>query len=236
MPGVAIEDFRRQQPVLVKLRRQFDEIAHDAGAGNAGIGDIRQQPVQPVTKFVEQRAGIVDAQKRWLAGRALHEIQHIDDDRFHLAVEPLLIAVARHPCAGAFRRPPEIVAHEQPHGAPVTPERLPHTHLRVINGEVGALLEGEAEQTPRGIEGGFDHAVQLEIGLDLVLVEVMLSLADLLGIIAPVPRGDGKIPLPRSRISPAHRVRHPRGHGPVPTQQAADRARQPWFSPWCRRA
>ena len=45
----------------------------------------------------------------------------------------------------------------------------------------------KAEQAARGVEGRVDHAVELQIGLELALVEVELGLAPLLREIAPVP-------------------------------------------------
>ena len=48
--------------------------------------------MQPVAEFVEQRAGVVEGQKRRLAGRALGEVHHIDDQRPHvLAASPRVI-------------------------------------------------------------------------------------------------------------------------------------------------
>ena len=75
MAGKAPQHLRLLQPVLVELRRQFDEIGGDAGAGNHRIGDVRQQAVQPVAEFVEQRAGVVEAEQRRLAVGALGEVQ-----------------------------------------------------------------------------------------------------------------------------------------------------------------
>ena len=71
--GVArifLQNLRHLQPVLVELRGQLDEIARHRGAGEQRIGDVRQQAVQRVAEFVEQRAGVVEGQQRRLAGRA----------------------------------------------------------------------------------------------------------------------------------------------------------------------
>ena len=73
------------QPVLVKLRRQLDEIGGDIGAGDFRIGDGGQQPVQRMAEFVEQRAGVVKAQQRRLAVSRLCEVAHIDDQRGDVA-------------------------------------------------------------------------------------------------------------------------------------------------------
>ena len=64
MPGELPQHLRLFLPVLVKLRGQFDEIGEHAGAGQRGIGHVRQHPVQAVAEFVEQRPRIVRRQQR----------------------------------------------------------------------------------------------------------------------------------------------------------------------------
>ncbi len=56
-----------------------------------------------------------------------------------------------------------------------------------------AFLDGDAEEPVSGVEGGFDHPVQLEIGLDFGLVDIVFRLTDLFGVIAPVPRREREI-------------------------------------------
>ncbi len=58
----------------------------------------------------------------------------------------------------------------------------------MIELEVEALDEFEAEQAVRGVERRLDHAVELQIGLELALVEVELGLAPLLGDNSANPR------------------------------------------------
>ena len=89
-------------PVLVELRRQFDEIGEHRCAGQRRIGHVRQHAVQPVAEFMKQRARIVGRQQRRLAVRALGEIADVDDQRHDLAVELLLVAQRGHPRAGAL--------------------------------------------------------------------------------------------------------------------------------------
>ena len=67
---------------------------------------------------------------------------------------------------------------------------FPHAHIGVVGRQVRAGGEGEAEQPPRGVERRLDHVVEREIGLHLGLVEIVAGAADLLGVVAPVPRLD----------------------------------------------
>ncbi len=85
--GEAPQHIRLLEPMLVKLRRQLDEIGGDIGAGNARIGHRREQAVKRVAEFVKQRAGIVEAQQRRFAVRRLGEVAHIDDQRTDVAGE-----------------------------------------------------------------------------------------------------------------------------------------------------
>ena len=64
----------------------------------------------------------------------------------------------------------------------------------MIARRVPDLGEVEPEQAVRGVEGGLDDALELEVGLDLGLVEVVLAAAQLLGVVAPVPRREREVP------------------------------------------
>ena len=86
----------------------------------------------------------------------------------------------------------EIVADEQADMGAACIRHLPGARVRVIERHVDGR-EGEPEQPPRGLEGGLDHLVELEVWLDLGLVQVVARLAQLLGVVAPVPRRQGEV-------------------------------------------
>ena len=90
--------------MLVELRGQFDEIARHRGAGEQRIGHVRQQAMQRVAEFVEQRARVVERQQRRLARRRLGEIADIEDDRADVAGKFLLVAQRGHPGAAVLGR------------------------------------------------------------------------------------------------------------------------------------
>ena len=62
----AVEHLARQQPVLVQLRRELDEVARRAR--QARVAHVLQQAVQRVAELVEQRLGIVQRDQHGLAG------------------------------------------------------------------------------------------------------------------------------------------------------------------------
>src|SRR5215475_7805116 len=64
---------------------------------------------------------------------------------------------------------------------------LPGLDVGMPAGDVATALEREPEQLVSRVERGLDDVVQLEIGFDLALVDIALALAQLLGVVAPVP-------------------------------------------------
>ena len=113
MQGEAPQHFRLLEPVLVELRRQLDEIGGDAGAGDHRIGDVGEQAVQRVAEFVEQRAGVVEAQQRRLAVGALVKFITLTTSGRMSPASFSWSRSERHPGAAALGRPREIIAEEQ---------------------------------------------------------------------------------------------------------------------------
>ena len=90
--------------------------------------------------------------------------------------------------------------------------------------DVLALGEGHAEQPGRHIKGRIDHVIEREIRLDRRIVEVGAALAQLFGVVAPVPGGELEVAtLFRDQGLQGIAVGHGAGAGrfPDPFQQAA---------------
>src|SRR3954451_8160410 len=64
---------------------------------------------------------------------------------------------------------------------------LPYPHIVMPDRDALATFEGHTEQAVRGVERRLDDAVELEVRLDRRLVDVAAHLAQLLGVVAPVP-------------------------------------------------
>ena len=71
---------------------------------------------------------------------------------------------------------------------------IPHPHIGMPDRNAFQLLEAQTEQPCRRVEGGLDDPVQLQIGLGRRLIDIVQALAQLLGVIAPVPGRDLEIP------------------------------------------
>ncbi len=108
-------------------------------------------------------------------------------------IELLLAAEVAHPGAAPLLGPGEIVADEQRDRRAVTAGDRPSARVWVMQRQVEPFGEAQPEQPPRRVEGGVDHAVELEVGLCRALVEIVLRLAAFLGEVAPVPRRDAEI-------------------------------------------
>ena len=160
---------------------------------------------------------------------ALVEVHDVDDQRADIAGELLLVAQRRHPGAGALGRPREIVAEEQAEVAAVRPQHLPRHHVGMPGRDVLAALEGEAEQLVGGVERRIDDVVELEVRLHRRFVDVAADLAQLLGVVAPVPRRDLEVAalLPHQLlhgVAVGERARARRR--PDPIEQVAHRVRR----------
>jgi hypothetical protein len=151
--------------MLVELRRQLDEIAGDAGAGNQGIFDIRQHAVQAMAEFVEQRARIIETEQRRTALRGLGKIHHVDDDRPDIAVEFLLRAEAGHPGAAAFGGAREIIAKKEGDMLAAAIADIEGANVGMVERQAVDFAELQSEQLRRGVERRVDHFVELQIGL-----------------------------------------------------------------------
>ena len=70
---------------------------------------------------------------------------------------------------------------------------VPGADIGVVEFQVCALVELEAEQAGGGVEGGRDHRFQFEVLADFGFVQVKLLAAHLFGVVAPVPGGDFEV-------------------------------------------
>src|SRR5438045_7237091 len=135
--------------MLEHLGGEFDEIAPHRGAGLRWVADLAEQTVQPMAEFVEQGARVIEAQERRIA---LGEIVVVDDDREHVAVEHLLLAIAAHPGTGMLAGPREIVVQKE---ADRTVRRVAYligAHIRMVERAVMALDKAEPEQASGAVE------------------------------------------------------------------------------------
>jgi hypothetical protein len=191
--GELAQDLRLLQPVLVKLRGQLDKVGEHPGAGDHRIGHVREQGVQRVPELVEEGARVVEREQGRLSAAGLGKVHDVEHQRSLVAVELLLRTKRGHPGAAALRRPREIIAEEHPHVAAVGPDHLERAYIRMPGRDVVALGEAKAEQPLRSRKRGRDHAVERQVGLELGFVEIAARLAQLLGVVAPVPRRELEI-------------------------------------------
>ena len=136
MQRVPLQDRRLEGPVLEQLRRQLDEVAQHLRAGQALVGDLRKQAVQPVPELVEQSAHVVGRQQRRLARGSFGEVVVVDDDRQRLAVRARLPAIGAHPRAATLVRTGVVVAQEEPDRSAVAATHFEDRDIGVVGADV----------------------------------------------------------------------------------------------------
>ena len=179
-------------PVLVELRGKLDKVARHLRTRQAGIHGVGEHAVQPVAELVEHGGDVVEAEQCGLARRGLLEVSYVEDHR-QLAQQFRLADQHVHPRSAILVVALEVIAIPQRQRLRISVEDLEDAHVLLVNGNVLALFEGEAVELMRSVEDAvLEHVVQLEIGLDLRLVQVVFRLAHLLGVELPIPGLDGE--------------------------------------------
>src|SRR5437762_53121 len=128
----------------------------------------------------------------WLAGRRLWYVEMIGNDR--LGREQIaLLHVCVHPRTAALRWTSVVVAEEQRQRFAVAIVNFEYAHVRLINGNVMPLLEGETVKFPGGEKYAVeDDVIQLVVRPQLRFVEGVTRLTDFLGIKSPIRGADLK--------------------------------------------
>ena len=178
--------------MLKHLRWEFDVVAGHAGAGDGGIDNARTEAVQCVAKLVEQRGGVVPADECRLTRQRLREVAVVGDDRRDGAVEVFLGSVAAHPGARLLPLSGVWVEVPQPHHHAGRVTDSPDPHVGMVDGHFPGIgrLKLQSEQLAGREEHRLAEVVELQVGCDLALVEVVLRPADFFSVEAVVPRGD----------------------------------------------
>ena len=223
MGGEFADHLGHFEPVLVELAREFHEIAGDRGAGDRFVGDVREHLVERVAELVEKRPRVVPGQKRRGAVAGPREVADVEHVGPHVGAVAVLGAEGRAPGARALGGAGEVVADEDRHVGAVARD-FPGAGVGVVERHI-EWAEVEPEEAVRAGEGGIDHPVELQVGFELGLVEVVFGAPSLLGIVVPVP---GFEPA-RVTVGVEHGLEHGgvgkgalAGRGPDPHQEVAD--------------
>ncbi len=137
---------------------------------------------------MEQRHRVVPGDQHRLARPALHEVGVVGDDREGLAPQPLLGAVLAHPGARLLALAGVGVEVPEAGAPPVRARDLVDADVGVGEGDALDLGPAEAEQLAGRPAHRLGHLLHLQVRLQLALIEVVLRLAQLLGVVAHVPR------------------------------------------------
>src|SRR5690625_766078 len=147
---------------------------------------------------MEERSRVVPRDQGDLPRCALDEVLIVRDDRRDLAIEPLLAPGGGHPGARPLTRPCEGIEEEEPDM--VTRRlvgHLPDPDIGMVDGHILGGSELEIEELARDPEHPLSELLELEVGLHLVLVELVPLAPDLLGVVEVVPGLDRDLLAPR---------------------------------------
>ena len=115
--------------MFVDLRRKFNKIAYDIGAGGPFVFALCQQAVQGMAKFMEQGFYFVHSQQRRGVADRFGETAYV---AYQGAGCSLLFAVIAHPCATAFSGTREIVYIEYTQLGAVSVFHFEDFYIRMI--------------------------------------------------------------------------------------------------------
>ena len=186
--SVALEYLGLHGPMLVNLREELHKVVFHVCAAHRGIVGLCHQPVQRVAELVEQCQCLVDVQQRGCLARCGGEVTYVHNHGAAVVLAQVhLIDEICHPRTRALRLTGEIVAVEDSKMLFVLVEYLPHLHAVVVQGNVVAFRKVQTEQSRCAVECTVAHILELEVGLNLILIERVFSLAQLLCVVHPVP-------------------------------------------------
>ena len=138
-------------------------------------------------ELVEERLDIVRRQEGWRPGSGCREVADVVDDRLASKEEALLDEVL-HPRPSILGRTAEVVGIEEGERRAIPIDHLIDLHPISIDGDIGTGLEGQAVELIRSEEDSvLQYAIEDEVGLEVILVEVKLLLLQSLSIVVPVP-------------------------------------------------
>ncbi len=143
--------------------------------------------MQAVTELVEQGRHLRKTQEGRLAGCGLGEVADVVDDGLGPQQLGLVDEIA-HPGPAGLVVALEEIEIDQADGRAILVEHLIDGDVRVIDRKVGAGLQDDAVEPLGDVEQAvLEHPVQLQVGLQLLLAQVVLLLAQALGVALPIP-------------------------------------------------
>ena len=187
--GVGLQDFGGSRPVFHDLRGQFHEVVGYGCAGDAGVGAAGEQAVEGVAELVEEGAGFVEGEERGGVARGLGEVADVDYDR-GVAEQCGLRAEGFHPGSAAFAGTGEVVGVEDADVAAVGVFDFKGEGFGVGQGQVVALLEGDAVEFVGNVECAFAYLFEGEVLADFGFVKAVFFFFEFLAVVAPVPGGE----------------------------------------------
>ena len=144
--------------------------------------------MESVTELMEEGRKLVMSDERRSVSRRLGEVAYDSDERSVLDTVPDALATEiSHPCTTSLACAWEEVGVEKGEMASVSILHLIYLNILMINRDIVKLCERDAVKACSETEDSVDAALDLEIRLELLSAERVLSLLILLRPVAEVP-------------------------------------------------
>ena len=173
MSGHAGQHLAVPGEIFHQLARQLDRIPFEAvGAGDIGAVDAGEQQMKHMPRLMQQRRHVVVAEQRRRRIAGGREVADEEGDRHGMRVAVVeLRAGLAHPRAAALARAGvEVKVHAREH-RPALVGDVDIARVGMVERHVVALDQGDAEQPAEQRLPAREHALDREIGADLLLVD-----------------------------------------------------------------
>ena len=135
MTCIILQHLRPQDPHLVHLAGELDEIAGHAVPDSRGYRTLENNPCKACPNSWNRVRTSSRRQQRCFTRCRMRDVQHVDHHRRRIEQEGLVDEV-RHPGAAAFALARVVVAEKEPDRRAIRVEHLPDSHVRVIADQV----------------------------------------------------------------------------------------------------
>ena len=144
--------------------------------------------MESVAEFVEKGGDLFEGEEGGFVPGGLGEVSVVGDHRSDpFSTDDRLVPEGVHPGSAPLGGTGEVVGVEDSHGFSVSFENLEDPHVLMVLGNVFSFHELEAVELTGNVKGSLENVFEFEVRTEGLFVQVVLGLADLLGVIPPVP-------------------------------------------------
>ena len=189
MRGHRADDVPFPAEIFHELRRQFDRVPLDAlNARHARNVDLRQQMMEPVSEFVEERDDFAVRERRRLTtSRGRQIARHVRDRMLNRGVEPPTVDRVIHPRAALLAGARVQIEIELADQSAIAAAHIEEAHAPVPNRRIRFLNRDTVNRFDHPKQSR-QHLVFGEILPDFLFRKRVARRLELLGRVSEIPR------------------------------------------------